>query len=1450
MRTLNVRLLAMLLLICGLVAGAAFAVHAYQVRRNAAVLLRKAATAKEQRDLLLAIDYLERYLALVPKGNADSLAELGLLLADAQRTGDAYRTLEAALREDPKRSDVRRKLVDCAMRLGRFPDARHHLTELFREFPHDIDLMIQMGRCQIGLNEPVEAVRQYQMAIENAPENVEYYGEFAAVTHGRLKDPLGALQILDELVTRNPENARAYLIRGAHRLDHAGEIERARAMKTPGDEKPAGDDSDSIAPLKLALDDARTALQLASEDEAAVVFNVRCLIANDAAEEARDLAEQALDRFPKNPYLYGSLAELDRKAGKLSEAVAWFERGLKALPQQTDLLWNLADSLIDLNRPDEAREYVDRLRKSLYPRPPIRYLDAKMQMAREDWFEASRQFEAVRPLLMEWPALARQTDFLLGQCYQRLGRNDLQLERYIRAVREDPQWIPARLGVANALFSSGKLEEAYEEYRAIAAFHFVPNIVLEQLARLTTLLNLSRNESQRDWAFPSALVDRLEENDPKSVSVPLLRAEMLVAQGKPDEAEQLMLAARDKSPDAIDLWLGLVSLAELQGDDEKADRILAEARAATGDTVAMRLAQARRLVDRLRAYSGDDVKAEREKVLRELRRLTEDVSSLSEAESGNIADLYGGVASAALAVGDFDETERLCTLVADMQKSNLRIRLLLFDLAFRSRKLQAMEKILAELHEIERSGPLWHYGTAVKFAVMAADEKRPELYEQAKLHLFEARIARPNWSRAPVLLGRIHDAQKDEDAALASFLDGIRLGERSPEILNRAVGLLYQRRRFSDVDRLIRDLQEQKGPFSSQLVKLAADVSLRLNDRERALSLVTKSAEKSRDAEELIWAGRILFQLGKREEAENSFRRAVEVDEASPAAWAALVQYYGLTVQLEKADAALSEAAVKIPPDKAPLAMARSLEFIGRFEEAEAQYQRALEADPDNVPLMKAVAEFWFSRNKPQEAQTLVERVLKADGATENDRLWARRSLAVVAISRPQPSPAEMQRALELVTENLKRNPDSQEDRRAKALILANMPDAERTKEAAQILEEVLQKEQSEGTLNPSHEARFILAKLYVAMKQDALAIRHLRTLLVEKENDRRYLAYYVSYLISRNEIADAELYLNQLISVAGHDDQTLALASEIRFARGQYDALLNAVVANGTKPVGSAVQQQKRRHDAAFLLESFGHRLKRSLPPDDAKETWAGKFLQAANDLLQQFEQQEPRQSLVLAAFYARNGRFDESLDALEQRLDSCRPEEVAAVSAEFLTSGLATDDQMSRLEGVLRKSLETHERNLILILALADHLNWSAKYRDAEQLYREALRLQPENLSALNNLAVLLALSGKNSAEASNLIEKAITLRGTLSVLLDSRGTVRMVTGDATRAADDLRQAVAMRPSSGSYFRLALAELQLGKDDAARKALLNATNLGLTESTLHPLERPLLRQLQSKLK
>ena len=88
------------------------------------------------------------------------------------------------------------------------------------------------------------------------------------------------------------------------------------------------------------------------------------------------------------------------------------------------------------------------------------------------------------------------------------------------------------------------------------------------------------------------LLNQLGEVAPNSTAVPLLQAELLIAQDRAAEATKLIETVRDKDPKEIAYWIALVNLAIRENQWDKAGQSLEEAEKKFGDRATLRLARA------------------------------------------------------------------------------------------------------------------------------------------------------------------------------------------------------------------------------------------------------------------------------------------------------------------------------------------------------------------------------------------------------------------------------------------------------------------------------------------------------------------------------------------------------------------------------------------------------------------------------------------------------------------------------------------------------------------------------------------------------------------------------------------------------------------------------------------------------------------------------------------
>ena len=109
------------------------------------------------------------------------------------------------------------------------------------------------------------------------------------------------------------------------------------------------------------------------------------------------------------------------------------------------------------------------MRRANVERGRLDYLVSRMQLARGEWAAAARTLERALPLLDAYPALLDQVDLLLGACYEQLDAPGMRVNAYARIAARNPDSVTARTRLASAQAAAGRLDNALEQYRQVAA---------------------------------------------------------------------------------------------------------------------------------------------------------------------------------------------------------------------------------------------------------------------------------------------------------------------------------------------------------------------------------------------------------------------------------------------------------------------------------------------------------------------------------------------------------------------------------------------------------------------------------------------------------------------------------------------------------------------------------------------------------------------------------------------------------------------------------------------------------------------------------------------------------------------------------------------------------------------------------------------------------------------
>jgi cellulose synthase operon protein C len=1421
MRRLNAKLFLILLTSVTVGGALVHGLHAYQVHRHSGMFLRESERAEKAGHFEESAENLRRYLLLSP-ADMDVTARLADLLFEHHQDRQAQLLYSQVVQQQPGNDKARRRLVDISLRLGAYQDAKYHLENyLIRTHADEGELYLQLGSSQQALGDYIGARASYEKAIKLAPNLTTTYARLAGLLVDRLDKGTEAKDQLDEMLKRNPKSAEAYLLKAAFLQAHASNplVQNAylpKGSKIAGYERP-------LEMLKQSLADAKEALKLAPNDGKALLFAAQSAISCSRPDEGRDFAERALKINPQEPVAYVVLASNELRQDHQPKAIETLKRGLEATKGNSLVLLTLANLELDAHDVAAAKPLIDRLRKSESFAPVARYFDTRILIDQSEWAEAASRLQGTSTELTRWPQFQKESQFWLAHCYARLGRNDLRINAYRVALDIDPFWPPARMGLAEALREAGRNDESLTEYQRLLRLPNIPPRATIAGLQMEIAKNLSKPPDDPSW---NAIGARLKEVGRRSTETQLLLdAQLAAARGHVNESLQDLRAAIKADPKNSTAWLNLLAV-EMRSDHwSDAEKLLVEMKKQFADGVPYRLGRAEYLV----RHSGEPAKAE-------LRSLAEAPATYSKTDRQQLA---AGMARAALEIKDYEQAERLCHFVADNDPSNLQIRLVLFDLAQQAGRVEAMKGALAQVQEIEKGGFYSKYGEAVELFLEGQQKKDEKLLDQAMEKAKEAKLLRPDWARSTLLVAEIDDYRGRRDAAIDAYMAALDLGERDHRLLGRLVSLLYEQGNYRKAEAIIKRLQDEKAPFSAELIRLASHTSIQTGDVNRALDLARHTASHSKDVRDHIWYGQVATIAGKMDEAEKELKQATVDAPKFAGGWIELIRLYVATNKREQAQKVLAEAKTKIDVKATPLALAYACELLGQNHDAEEYYAGALKAAPHDSRIQQAMVEFEIKIGKLDEAQTILRQLMTSSEESKDTAtlLWSRRKLASLLINLPSYQKHTEARAL--VDKNLSDAPKSDPDLRMGALIDAALATNESRQKAIEQLETLSHRP---GVL--TSDDQLLLARLYWSAGEKAKARDQLRTLASQSRTPEYTLAY-TEVLLDGNELSEAENWVRRLAEIAPKQFGT-AVARARLFAKQDhfneaFDALSRFVQDDAS---GDPRQRTLRRRLASARFEEFGHDLAKR-----GRKQEAEKFFAQAENWIPEIGANPNEPTLLNVLFLIRCDRHADAVAELERMQQGKDMDSLAKACLAMAQINTNEREVLQRATRVAEHvvSVRPSADSWFALGALQDR---TEDYDGAEQSYRHGLAIASARIDALNNLAYILALRKKELPEARRLINQALENGGPRAALRDSLAMIELAMGDADAALSDADLACSEDPNPVHLFHLARLRMNKGDRKGATEALQKAREHGLTPVSLHPLERSTLTELESQLK
>lgn len=1468
-RVVNWKLLCVSLVLLAVALPSLHFWQRYQLRRNAYGLLERATALEGEGKWREAADYAYRYLVLVPDDPA-ARAQLARAFGKSaitpvqQRRAIELYYLAAGVNTGEVQRECNRNAMALLWELGRHEEAVQQAELVLKGAPEDLSALriralAQLAGYREGTLSTARIVQaglfeQLRATWELQPQDLELAGAMAIVyreqpellpldlTRVEGERERRADAVMDRLVEVAANNPRAHVSRFLYRTQYM----------LPGAEQ-----------------DLETATQLGPQDSAVQTLAARYWVgkAKESLErpqtpEVAVQSQQALERAGAiyrhmienlddvTELAHVELGDLQSLQGNSDAALETWENGLRILRGSSLALnMRLAEGLTDRDEVDRAVEQVERVQAEFerqsgsdpagteMTRRLIQLLRAQLLVARGDLAEAERSLEKVALAGILSDAVGRRAQrvwFALGEARGRIGAWDQAAAAFEQATRLEPRGAGSQFGAAVAWHHAHRLDLAIPYYQQVAKQAESFDLWLS-LAEARLEENSSHAESQGDWqSVREALAKarQLAQNAPagqpaKLWRVTLVEAKLIVAGGDgPDISEA------DRRKRAAEL---LKSLETEGAADPECLRELALQYARLGD-----LAGARRVAAQLEPLVAGDHRFV--VVQANLDAVDGRISQAKEALENTLAqtsdvkariELLRALTGVSLLSQDLATVRTSLESLHELEPWNLQTTTQLAELNVQLADFASAERLQREFDAAGASGrTIGLYCRCLALLAQATGPRDP-LVAQARTIQQTLERERPSWCATHALKGRLDEMQGLVAQAAESYGEALNLGERRPWVLERQAMLLIQLHRYEESELLLRRLQAN-GALQGQLILAPNDD----RDLSPLLEMAQRAAERNpRDAQPRIWLGYLLLRksrestppdLASLSSAKQCFEEALKIAPRDASAWNGLFAYHVQTGQKPEARRVLDEFVANCTSDEAQRVFVRAqgYEALEDLEAASREYLRAAELSPANQLVQLRLAGVYW-KTDPARAETLLREILRKDPQSQD----ARRALASLVVGRN--GARSLDEALSLVDCGARPERAASADLRLRArLLLQKSTGVAEARREARLLLETLSSRQGEA----SAEDFYLLGQVCEGLLDFDVAERQFVVAAAAEDCSTEQLVGCAERLLRYQNFDAAGSAIARLGQQEPDLPRTIGLRTQWLKASGRLDEAQTELQTWADLGWSSSPDARRKVEHCTAAA-----RIYESMEMLSQAETWRRR----AHEL-------DSNSYPALALNLALQGG-GKSQEAMQLCLTASRAEN-SPRSAIALASVVVASNTHGPLDPAipqtLKAALDRDAKNPDLLIALANVDVVMGDETAAVAKYEQICRLRPQDAEVMNNLASLLADFPERHAEALELVRKARDRAGDNLQLLDTEAQILLSQGNADAAINRLEQAASADPLdprlqihlAASYHRAALS-------DKARAALDRVNAASLAREFLTKRDRDLYASLTNEL-
>lgn len=581
-------------------------------------------------------------------------------------------------------------------------------------------------------------------------------------------------------------------------------------------------------------------------------------------------------------------------------------------------------------------------------------------------------------------------------------------------------------------------------------------------------------------------------------------------------------------------------------------------------------------------------------------------------------------------------------------------------------------------------------------------------------------------------------------------------------------------------------------------------------------------------------ASRLLIAADHSAEAVIRLEEARKLADCPAPVYRALTEAYVRLGQKDKAQAAVLEGLEHYPDDVPLLTLRARFELdAGQTDKALESLDKAFKLSPRRQGVLELMSDARLQKVRQVRTQKdldyqvgelikIYERMLEARQGLE-------RIPPLLVLSSLHMRGATPAKAVEYARQAVKIHPH---DVRCLLALAQAQEAAGQSREALATYREVLMIDAT------NEDARTRIERLLDAQNNPDAKREFYGALAKDFPDDKQFQLLYSRTLLDEKRWIEAETQLSKIAS--RWPDETL---SRLDLARvwvelGRSDEALAAMRdLAGEKPalatlaklsLAETLMNHGDRERALKMIDE----VQKAGPPDSENALMAlatllleTKETERAITVLEDFNKRQPGgyvATLLLVQAYANQKRYAEA-----ENLISRLPESVKQNKAKEILS-LQSDlyrrqKQWEKALAALRELMQRDRRNAQLRMEAGLVCQEMERYAEAEEFYRKAIELAPDDAETYNTLGYFFAETNQRLGDAQKLIEKALQLEPDAGHIYDSLGWVLYRKGDFQQAVEKLMRAVELmgdEPDPVVFDHLGDAYEKLGKLEEAREA------------------------------